>query len=189
MPSIMPGTTSGGVVIRSAAGAAITPVGATTPNVYRPAAAFTMTCPQTAHDDNGCPVTPDAGELNAIAGELLALAEAFNPDGIWDCNAVGNIAANFTAWRDATGPGSLQQLIADALAAGDVYLDALQTYNPTTNALTLLMSDGSTVDVDMTDLLDDALEPSTDPGNIYQRGTDGQPYAPCVAWMCADLVP
>ena len=39
----------------------------------------------------------------------------------------------------------------------DKFLQGLQSYNPTTNIMTLLMSDGSTVPVDMTGLIADAV--------------------------------
>jgi len=49
--------------------------------------------------------------------------------------------------------------IATAVAAipSDKYLQGLQSYNATTNVMTLAMSDGSTVNVDMTALLNDAI--------------------------------
>ena len=48
------------------------------------------------------------------------------------------------------------QTAVDALPA-DKFLKGLKSYNPATNTMTLLMSDGSTVDIDMTDLLADAV--------------------------------
>ena len=48
------------------------------------------------------------------------------------------------------------QAAINALPA-DKYLQGLQSYNPATNTMKLLMSDGSTVDVDMTDLVADAV--------------------------------
>lgn len=71
-------------------------------------------------------------------------------------------------------PGST---VGDALAAaiaalpGDVFLQGLQSYNPTTNVLTLNMSNGATVDVDLTGLLDDAVDTITD-GKTAVYGND-----------------
>ena len=49
--------------------------------------------------------------------------------------------------------------LAAAIAAipADKFVQGLQSYNPTTNIMTMLMSDGSTVDIDMTTLLADAI--------------------------------
>lgn len=144
MPSIMPDTSSGGVIVRSSAGAPVVPPGASTPNVYRPAPGFVMTCPQTATPSNTCPPPPSPAQMNAIYGELLSFAEALSPTGPWDCSAVGNLGALFSAW-------------AASFAGADVHLSGLQSYNTTTNVMTFAMSDGSTVDVDMTTLIADAL--------------------------------
>ena len=180
MPSIMPDVSSGGVIVRSSAGVAVTPPGASTPNVYRPAADFVMTCPQTATPSNTCAPPPSAGQMNAIEGELLALAEALQPLGPWDCNVVGNLAALFSGWRDGTGAGTLNQIILDAIggvASPDKYVTGLQSYNATTNILTLALSDGSTANIDMTtliaDALDDVVAVSADAGNLVAAGTDG----------------
>ena len=48
------------------------------------------------------------------------------------------------------------QTAIDALPA-DKYLQGLKSYNPVSNTMTLLMSDGSTVDIDMTNLVADAV--------------------------------
>lgn len=54
------------------------------------------------------------------------------------------------------------QTAIDELPA-DKFLQGLQSYNQATNTMTLLMSDGSTVDIDMTDLLADAVSGGTTP--------------------------
>lgn len=56
-------------------------------------------------------------------------------------------------------PAFVNAAIAAAVATlpGDKFLQGLQSYNATTNTMTLLMSDGSTVAVDMTTLLNDAI--------------------------------
>ena len=81
-----------------------------------------------------------------LAQELLNKQNALN-----DCS--GNPLAG-TVPTCAQMTTAIQTAI-NALPA-DKYLQGLQSYNPVTNTMTLLMSDGSTVAVDMTDLVADA---------------------------------
>ena len=101
-----------------------------------------------------------------LAQELLNKQNALN-----DCS--GNPLAG-TVPTCAQMTTAIQTAI-DALPA-DKYLQGLQSYNPETNTITLLMSDGSTVAVDMTDLIADAVENAaifpTDDANVIVR----QPY-------------
>ena len=64
--------------------------------------------------------------------------------------------------------------IAAAVAAlpGDKFLQGLQSYNPATNVLTLLMNDSTTVSVDLTGLLNDAVATITT-GKVAVYGNDG----------------
>lgn len=59
----------------------------------------------------------------------------------------------------ATTPLFVKNYVEAAIAAlpADKYLQGLQSYNATTNIMTLLMSDGSTVNVDMNALMTDAV--------------------------------
>lgn len=59
----------------------------------------------------------------------------------------------------AATPAFVKAAIAAAIAGlpGDKYLQGLQSYDPVNNIMTLLMNDGSTVAVDMTQLLADAI--------------------------------
>lgn len=78
-----------------------------------------------------------------LAQELLTKQNALK-----DCS--GNpLAGNVPTCAQMTT--AIQNAI-DALPA-DKFLKGLKSYNPATNTMTLLMSDGSTVDIDMTDLL------------------------------------
>ena len=56
-------------------------------------------------------------------------------------------------------PAFVMAAIADALSGlpGDKFLQGLQSYDAATNSMTLLMSDNTTVVVDMTNLLNDAI--------------------------------
>ena len=88
-----------------------------------------------------------------LAQELLTKQNALN-----DCS--GNpLAGNVPTCAQMT---TAIQTAVDALPA-DKFLQGLQSYNPATNTMTLLMSDGSTVDIDMTDLLADAVSGGTSP--------------------------
>lgn len=77
--------------------------------------------------------------------------------------------------------------IAAAIAAlpGDKYLQGLQSYNAATNVLTLLMNDGTTVPVNLTGLVNDAVASvlivSADAGNVITVGSDGGAYAAAVS--------
>ena len=82
-----------------------------------------------------------------LAHELLNKQNALN-----DCS--GNPLAG-TVPTCAQMTTAIQTAI-DALPA-DKFLQGLQSYNPTTNTMTLLMSDGSTVAIDMTQLIADAV--------------------------------
>ena len=64
--------------------------------------------------------------------------------------------------------------IAAAISAipGDVFLQGLGGYDTSTNILTLNMSDNSTVDVDLTALVNDAVA-STTAGAVDVFGNDG----------------
>lgn len=59
-----------------------------------------------------------------------------------------------------TGAGSSVKAAIDAAVAAlpaDKFVDGISAYNATTNVLTLSLSDGSTVDLDMTNLIADAV--------------------------------
>ena len=86
-------------------------------------------------------------EIADLAQELLNKQNALN-----DCS--GNPLAG-TVPTCAQMTTAIQTAIS-ALPA-DKFLQGLQSYNPTTNIMTLLMSDGSTVPVDMTGLIADAV--------------------------------
>jgi hypothetical protein len=71
------------------------------------------------------------------------------------------VAANHpsTSNTEATTPAYVSTAISAAIAniPADVFLTSLASYNPTSNVLTLNLSDGSTVPVDMTGLVNDAV--------------------------------
>ena len=56
-------------------------------------------------------------------------------------------------------PAFVMAAITDALShmPGDKFLKGLQSYNASTNVMSLLLSDNTTVDIDMTSLLADAI--------------------------------
>jgi len=64
--------------------------------------------------------------------------------------------------------------VAAAIAAipGDIFLTGLASYDDATNIMTLNMSDGSTVDVDLTGLLNDAVATITT-GKVQVLANDG----------------
>ena len=75
---------------------------------------------------------------------------------------------------DATTPAYVKAALDAAIAAlpGDKFLQGLQSYNAATNIMTLLLSDGSTVPVDLTGLMNDAIATITT-GKVVVHGNDG----------------
>ena len=98
-----------------------------------------------------------------LAQELLTKQNALK-----DCS--GNpLAGNVPTCAQMTT--AIQNAI-DALPA-DKFLKGLKSYNQATNTMTLLMSDGSTVDIDMTDLLADAISSIVLPSSLPPSGAAG----------------
>ena len=83
---ILPSITNGGTLAISSAS-----------NSYVPPAPFTMTCGATALP-NDCTAKFDPAQINAIVSEMLCLAAAFNPSGVWTCSSVCNLGTNFNAF-------------------------------------------------------------------------------------------
>ena len=101
---------------------------------------------------NGTKVPVDLSAVIADAITDLAQELLTKQNALKDCS--GNpLAGNVPTCTQMTT--AIQNAI-DALPA-DKFLKGLKSYNPATNTMTLLMSDGSTVDIDMTDLLADAV--------------------------------
>jgi hypothetical protein len=126
----------------------------------------------------GITVRVDAGSTVGAA-IAAAVAGATIPDATDTVKGKAALAvgANFpqhTNDVDAATPAYVKAVL-DAFAGtipGDKFLQGLQSYNPTTNVMTLAMSDGSTVNVDMTALLADATATITT-GKVSVLGNDG----------------
>jgi len=84
------------------------------------------------------------------------------------------LSGNATAALHAVPKQQLESYVTAQIAAipGDKYLQGLQSYNSSTNQMTLLMSDGSTVVIDMTNLLNDATAQllATPGGALFATG-------------------
>jgi len=99
MPSIFPEiTTGGGVVVRDIAGNPTNPPDVH--NAYVPPATFVASCEITALPTT-CDARIEAKHINAIVSELLALAECFDANGVWDCTKLNNLCAAFNVWVEA----------------------------------------------------------------------------------------
>ena len=72
---------------------------------------------------------------------------------------------------DAATPAYVMAVVDAAVAAlpADKFLQGLQSYNPATNIMTLLMSDATTVNVDLTGLLTDAVSSLTAGAVVVQN--------------------
>jgi hypothetical protein len=95
--SIFPDAASGGIVVRTVAGACVAQSEA--PNAYCPPATFVMNCNVTALAED-CSARVMPSQINAIVSELLCLGVALDPDGPWDCNSNCNLSTMFTTWAE-----------------------------------------------------------------------------------------
>lgn len=86
----------------------------------------------------------DSGNVVALTAEQI-------------CNGFAKCAGTDQIKMNSSGLNSVIAWVEQQVGGTDVFLSGLQSYDAGTNTLTLLMSDGSTVDVDMTDLLNDAV--------------------------------
>lgn len=96
-------------------------------------------------------------------GEGTLQDAIFNAMNLTDCDG-GDIGAGAQLATCA----NVAAQIADAIAAlpADVFLDAVGGYDAASNVLTLNMSDGSSVPVDMTALVNDAVATAITPANV-----------------------
>lgn len=95
MPSIIPPASAGGVVVRDAAGNCHSPP--SVPNAYCPGPNFNSTC-EINYLPEDCTARITVAQINAFQSELLCLAEAFRPQGTWDCDSLCNLGEMFTNW-------------------------------------------------------------------------------------------
>lgn len=108
----------------------------------------------------GIAVRTDAGSdvVAAITAAITAIPNAADTlRGLVELAVAANYPDNAND-VDATTPAYVKAAVDAAIAAlpGDKFLQGLQSYDAATNTMTLLMSDGGTVAVDMTALLNDA---------------------------------
>jgi hypothetical protein len=116
--------------------------------------------------------------IGTDAGAQAAIAAAIADDilgGAAFAAALAAAAPNLKTCANTDMPAGAQvptclemnAAISAAVAAvpGDKYLQGLAGYNATTNVMTLLMSDGSTVSVDMTALVNDAAAAAVAPSD------------------------
>lgn len=101
----------------------------------------------------------ERGKFNKIMFDITtAIKTLFDADYLPKVNGVATnltLAADAATAMQATTLRQVQAAIA-AIPA-DKYLQGLSGYNATTNVMSLLMHDGSTVNVDMTALVNDAV--------------------------------
>ncbi|KRR21369.1 hypothetical protein CQ14_06885 [Bradyrhizobium lablabi] len=100
MSGVFPDEVTGGVIIRDDLGNPTNPPDVQ--NAYTPAPGFVTSCEMTASPSN-CNGRITPAQINAIVSELVALAECLDPDGPWNCTAVTNLCAAFTAWSATHG--------------------------------------------------------------------------------------
>jgi hypothetical protein len=100
-----------------------------------------------------------AGDPGAIAAIASALA------GKVTANLKNCAGAQHAAGATVPSCAEMTKAIADGIASvpGDKFLQGLQSYNAATNVMTLLMSDGTTVNVDMTAVINDAVASAVAP--------------------------
>lgn len=106
MPSIIPSSMAGAIVVRDAAGNVIPSTGVE--NAYIPPSSFETSC-DLAYLPSDCTARIYPTQINAFQSEMFALAVAFNSDGSWNCNNLTNMADAFNAWVAETLPGIIEE--------------------------------------------------------------------------------
>lgn len=111
--------------------------------------ALTVNAPLTGNGTAGSPL--DINFATMSAADVTAILTALN---LRACSGAVHVSGAFIPTCV-----EMNNAINNAIAAlpGDKFLQGLQSYNAGTNVLTLLMNDGSTVAVDMTGLVTDAV--------------------------------
>lgn len=111
------------------------------------------------------PTAFNAAWVNSVQEEIAAVVEAAG-SGLDAANNGQLLAAlksgglfDTQAASDSSRKVATTAFVKNLLASlpGDKYLQGLSSYNASTNVMKLAMSDGSTVDVDMTQLVNDAV--------------------------------
>lgn len=108
MAGIIPNTSDGGVVIRDSAGVC-SPVSGVV-NAYCPGPDFMSSCDIT-YLPSDCSARITSAQVNGFESEMLALAEALNPQGFWNCGAGTNLATIFGQWANGAYEGSMNDLL------------------------------------------------------------------------------
>lgn len=122
--------------------------------------------------------SPGTDVGNAIAAAITAIPDASDVlRGLVELAVAANYPQNGND-VDATTPAYVKAAIDAAIAAlpGDVYVNGLTAYDAGTNVLTLTLSDGNTVDINLTQLLQDAVATLT-AGAIPLQGLNGATFA------------
>lgn len=129
-----------------------------------------------SNNAQGITVRVDAGSTvkSAIDAAIAAIPSAGDATrGLVRLSVAANYpqAGNDT---EAVTPAYLAAAVAAAIAAlpGDKFLQGLQSYDPATNTMTLVMNDSTTATVDLTGLLNDAVATITT-GKVQVFGNDG----------------
>lgn len=122
--------------------------------------------------------SPGTDVGSAIAAAITAIPDASDVlRGLVELAVAANYPQNGND-VDATTPAYVKVAIDAAIAAlpGDVYVNGLTAYDAGTNVLTLTLSDGNTVDINLTQLLQDAVATLT-AGAIPLQGLNGATFA------------
>lgn len=114
MTGIFPSLSAGGVVTRTSDGAC-TP-SAFVENAYCPGEGFTMDCDATFLPSD-CTAFLTPAQINAIASELLCLAETMAPEGLWNCSGLCNLGSAFSTFMTGTSAFSLNALLQSHICA------------------------------------------------------------------------
>jgi hypothetical protein len=120
----------------------------------------------------GVKVRVNAGSdvKTAIDAAITAIPDA--SDTVRGLVQLADAASHPQATNDTAAATPAYVAAAIAAIPGDIFLTGLASYDDATNIMTLNMSDGSTVDVDLTGLLNDAVATITT-GKVQVLANDG----------------
>ena len=171
MTGILPNGSNGALVYQTQAGVCVPPPNVT--NTYCVPNGFTLGCDLTALP-NDCTAVIHPSQINAIVSELIALAAAVNPTGVWNCGSNGNLAANISAVLENSGVANGIEIKGTGTIGDPYYIDVVPL-------ITKICSSAKST------LVNCII--STDANNDIIVGTDGGAYLNSLSGSTVSVAP